>query len=43
MERLFEARTILDDPPVDGRVIHRHPPFFHCQLDTFFVLEGLEL
>ena len=33
MERLFEERTILDDPPVDGRVIHRHPPFFHKFFD----------
>src|SRR5256885_8612600 len=33
MERLFEEGTILDDPPVDGRVIHLHPTFFHEFLD----------
>src|SRR5215510_3661535 len=29
MERLFEEGTILDDPPVDGRVIDLHPTFCH--------------
>jgi hypothetical protein len=33
MECLFEEGTILDDPPVDGQVIHLHPPFFHEFLD----------
>src|SRR5215510_12501376 len=33
MERLCEEGTILDDPPVDGRVIHLHPTFFHEFLD----------
>src|SRR5262249_54988251 len=33
MERLFEEGTILDDPPVDGRMIHLHPTFFHEFLD----------
>src|SRR5438445_881533 len=33
MECLFEEGTILDDPPVDGRVIHLHPTFFHEFLD----------
>src|SRR5262249_60657719 len=33
MERLCEEGTILDDPPVDGRVIHLHPTSFHNLLD----------
>ena len=33
MKRLLQLGTVLDDPPVNGRVIHVYPPCEHGFFD----------
>src|SRR5262249_12014384 len=34
VERLFQLRTVLDDPPIDRGMIHVHTPFEHEFFDV---------